>query len=70
MFELIVSFVITVGGLSSYVSTALLVAWFSAADVMASGSDWIWISLYSLFWVVTVPVHFIGAVAYAFYFDV
>lgn len=67
MFELIASFIIGIGGASSYASTALLTAWFAAADVKASGSDWIWISLYSAFWIVTVPVHFIGAVAYAFY---
>lgn len=67
MFELIASFIIGIGGASSYASVALLVAWFAAADTMASGSDWIWISLYSAFWIVTVPVHFIGAVAYAFY---
>jgi hypothetical protein len=67
MLEVIVSFIIGIGGASSYASTALLVAWFAAADVRASGTDWIWISLYSALWIVTVPVHFAGSLIYAFY---
>lgn len=67
MLELIFSFIIGIGGASSYASGALLTAWFAAADTMASGSDWIWISLYSAFWIVTVPVHFTGAMIYVLY---
>ena len=67
MFEIIASFIIGIGGASSYASTALRTAWFAAADVKASESDWIWISRYSAFWIVTVPVHFAGALIYAFY---
>lgn len=67
MINVLVSILISVGGLSSYACTGLLVAWFAAADTMASGKDWIWISLYSAFWIVTVPVHFAGALIYAFY---
>lgn len=69
MFEIVSAIIISVGGLSSYAATGLLVAWFAAADTMASGSDWIWISLYSAFWIVTVPVHFAGSLIYAFYAD-
>lgn len=69
MLELIASFIIGIGGASSYASTALLTAWFAAADVRASGSDWIWISLYSAFWIVTVPIHFAGSLIYVFYAD-
>lgn len=69
MFEIVSAIIISVGGLSSYAATGLLVAWFAAAGVRASGSDWIWISLYSAFWIVTVPVHFAGSLIYAFYTD-